>query len=441
MPLPARGASFAAHALWLSALLACSGEAETSTAYDPGVGGGLGGAALKAGDGTGVGGTGTAGTVVEVGGAGEASMPPAGGMAGEGDGFAGTGGGAPAMPTPRLAHPGILNSAAELSAIRAHVMAKEEPWLSAFTSLQKSSYGSLQYQAKPFAVVECGSYNMPNVGCSQMVDDGMAAYAHALLWTVTRQQAHATLALRIIDAWATTYQKNLESNSPLVVGWATPWYANAAELLRYSDAGWSDAGIERFNRLLALWLPYVDKDEGPSNNWMQSRIEAHMAIAVFLDDAMELNMAVTRWSRWLPKYILDSGEGMETCRDLGHLGLGVRSLLYAAETAWQQGTDLFTPNQARLAKFIELHGSWMLGKAAVPSSVCEGKVVAAQGDAQGIAPPSGGGRMPLEILYVHLHDRLGQGLPNLRQMLQVGRPIGPGHWVTKLETLSHGQPL
>jgi hypothetical protein len=49
--------------------------------------------------------------------------------------------------------------------------------------------------------------------------------------------------------------------------------------------------------------------------------------------------------------------------------------------------------------------------------------------------------MPLEILYLHLHDRLGQGLPNLRQMLQVGRPLGPGHWVTKLETLSHGQPL
>jgi hypothetical protein len=382
--------------------------------------------------------------------AGAAGAPASGGAASAGGGEASTGtdvgaaGGDAATspePTTRLSHPGILNSAAELVAIKAHVLAREEPWASAFMSLQKSAYGSLEYRAHPFAVVECGSYNMPNIGCNEMVDDGMAAYAHALLWSLTGAQAHADLALEIIDAWAKTYQKNLQSNSPLVVGWATPWYANAAELLRYSDAGWSDAGIERFRRLLSLWLPYVDQDDGPTNNWMQSRIEAQLAIAVFFDDPAELAKGEERWKRWLPEYIMDSGEGMETCRDLGHLGLGVRSLLYAAQTAWHQGTDLFTPNQARLAKFIELHGSWMLGKTAVPSSICGGKVVARQGDVQGIAPPNGGGRMPLEILYAQLHDRLGQNLPNLREMLRLGRPLPPAHWVGKFETLSHGQPL
>jgi hypothetical protein len=380
---------------------------------------------------------GAGGMAAAPGGNGGASFPPGG----ETSGAAGGNGRATSGPTTRLSHPGILNSASELVAIKAHVLAREEPWASAFTSLQNSPYASLEYRAKPFAVVECGSYNMPNIGCSEMVDDGMAAYAHALLWSLTGEQVHADLSLQIIDAWAKTYQKNIQSNSPLVVGWATPWYANAAELLRYSDAGWSDAGLERFRRLLSLWLPYVDQDEGPTNNWMQSRIEAHLAIAVFFDDPAELAKGEERWKRWLPKYILDSGEGMETCRDLGHLGLGVRSLLYAAQTAWHQGTDLFTPNQARLAKFIELHGSWMLGKAAVPSSICGGKVIARQGDAQGIAPPNGGGRMPVEILYAHLHDRLGQNLPNLREMLRLGRPLPPSHWVSKFETLSHGQPL
>jgi len=444
MPLFARAVAFAAPVLLLLAQIACSAEGDVIASGDPSPGerASAGGVAASASGGSSLAGSSPAGgTAAALGGTGGVASPPAGGAAADEDAGAAGGGGETPMPATRLVHPGILNSAAELRTIQAHVSAKHEPWLSALTSLRTSSYASLTYQAEPFAVVECGSYNMPDIGCSEIVDDGMAAYAHALLWSLTGEQAHADLAVRVIDAWANTYQKNLQSNSRLVVAWATPWYANAAELLRYSNAGWSDAGVARFKQLLALWRPYVDQDEGPANNWMQSRIEAHMAIAVFLDDPNELKKAEARWSYWLPKYILDSGEGMETCRDLGHLGLGVRSLLYAAETAWQQGTDLFTPNQARLAKFIELHGSWMLGKAAVPSSICGGKVLARQGDAQGIAPPNGGGQMPLEILYLHLHDRLGQSLPNLREMLQQRRPLAPSHWVTKFETLTHGQPL
>lgn len=454
MSASGRSSCLVGPALLLSLVVACSGEAEDprSGAATSGAASvpeqataGVGGAAPNAGSAGVLGGSplvGGAGAAANgVGGSGMGLSPAGAGGEDRMGGSGGSDGTTTPVPTTRLVHPGILNSAAELADVRAHVKAKQEPWSSAFTALQKSSYASLTYQAKPFAVVECGSYNMPNIGCSQIVDDGMAAYAHALAWSVTGERAHAELALQIIDAWAKVYEKNLQSNSPLVVGWATPWYANAAEILRYSDAGWTEAGIERFNRLLRLWLPYVDEDDGPTNNWMQSRIEAHMAIAVFFDDPQELQRAEQRWQRWLPKYILDSGEGMETCRDLGHLGLGVRSLLYAAQTAWQQGTDLFTPNQARLAKFIELHGAWMLGKTAVPSSICAGKILARQGDAQGIAPPQGGGRMPLELLYAHLHGRLGQSLPNLREMLQSGRPLGPGHWVTKFETLTHGLPL
>jgi hypothetical protein len=83
----------------------------------------------------------------------------------------------------------------------------------------------------------------------------------------------------------------------------------------------------------------------------------------------------------------------------------------------------------------------MLGKAAVPSTVCGGVVLARESDTVGIQPPTGGGPMPLEILYARLHGRLGMTLPNRRDMIQAGRPVGAAQWVQKWETLTYGGPL
>ena len=38
----------------------------------------------------------------------------------------------------------------------------------------------------------------------------------------------------------------------------------------------------------------------------------------------------------------------ETCRDLGHVQLGYATLVNTAETAWQQGVDLYGEEQDRL---------------------------------------------------------------------------------------------
>ncbi len=374
----------------------------------------------------------------------------------------------------RLVHPGVLNSRAELEFIRARVAAKQEPWLGAFKALQGSRYATDNYQATPFSVVACGSYNQPNEGCNQIVEDGMAVYARALLWSITREQRHADKALQIIDAWARKYQKNTESNARLVVAWAAPWYVNGAEILRNSGAGWSEAAIARFTGMLQKMLPYVKENTRPENNWIQSRIEAHMAIAVFMDDPDELKQAVARFRFWLPIYIYQKSDGnapinapgrstaqtysvwkstasqtsfvdglaMETCRDLGHLGLGVGSMMYAAETAYQQGIDLFTPNKKRFSDFLELHGSWTTGTVKVPTNICGGVVKARQADSAGIKPPQGGGSKAWEIAYSHLHDRLGMTLPFIQQMISEERPTGGSKWVSKWETLTHaGRPL
>jgi hypothetical protein len=379
-----------------------------------------------------------------------------------------------------LHHPGILNSQAQLDSLKANVKANLQPWKNAYTQLAASNYSSLNYADKAYDTVACGSYNKPNIDCTQIVDDGMAVYSLSLMWAITNDQRYAAKAIQIISDWSSLYVTNTNSNARLVVAWAAPWFANGAEILRYYNAGavssgWTAAGIQQFIGMLNKFLPFVEDNTAPMNNWMQSRIEAQMAIAVFKDDQAELNSAIARWKSWLPIYIYESSDGnapvngpgystaqtlsiwkststgtrfvngmaMETCRDLGHLGLGFGSMMYAAETAYQQGTDFFADGgtKKRLADFVEVHGSWMLGLTAVPDSICGGVVLAGENAAAGISPPSGGGQKVWEIAYDHLALQHGVSLPNTKAMILKNRPVGAAHWVQKWETLTAGENL
>ena len=350
-------------------------------------------------------------------------------------------------------HPGVLNSQAELDFVRAKIAANQQPWKQAFDNLAGSPYASLTYTASPYVTVACGSYNNPNIGCTEMVDDGMAAYSQALMWAYGRDPRHASIAIAIMNAWSARYQNNTESNSRLVVAWATPWFVNAAEIIRYTNAGWSSADIARFEGMLGKFLPYVKNDDKPYNNWIHSRVEAQLAIAVFTNNRTEFNEGTTRWTKYVrnsiyqqtdavrPSWASSGLNGMtdETCRDLGHLKLGINSMMYAGQIAWEQGVDLFGPEKKRLTDFFELHGGWMTGSKAVPSSVCGGQVMAGANDATGIQPPNGGGGAAFEIAYNHLHSRLNySALPYTLQLINRHRPATAGHWVFKWETLTHG---
>lgn len=370
-------------------------------------------------------------------------------------------------------HPGILNNKTELDFIKSKIKDGQEPWKSSFEKLKSSSYSSLDYNYQPFALVECGSYNKPNIGCNDIVDDGMAVYSLALMWYFTDNIQYANKAIEIINAWSDLYEKNTNSNARLVVSWSTPWYVNGAEILRYTNAGFLESEIRKFTEMLDKFLPYTLDETMPGNNWIQSAIEAHIAIAVFKDDRVLFNQAVDRWKFRVKTYIYQDTDGpkpltmpyktesqtestwrstatstayidglaMETCRDLGHLNLGFNSMVYAAETAWKQGVDLYSPEKKRLSDFMELHGSWMTGAVAVPSTICDGKVIAAASDTSGIKPPTGGGKTSWEIAYSHLHNRLGIDLPYTKQLIISTRPKNAAHWVSKWETLTHGSML
>nr|WP_294897621.1 alginate lyase family protein [uncultured Pedobacter sp.] len=366
-------------------------------------------------------------------------------------------------------HPGILNTQAQIDFFVEKVKAGQQPWKDAYEKLKESPYSSLSYKDLPYISVDCGSYNNPNVGCDQQVLDGMAVYCQSLMYLITKDEQYAISATKILMDWSNTYQKNTKSNSRLVVSWAAPWYTNGAEILRYNYPGWKKENTDSFNAMLDKFLPYVTDDTMSGNNWVLSSIEAHIAIAIFKSDRAMFNAAVERWKLRTKTYIFQSSDGpvpitipgktsaetenkwkddatstsyvdgmaMETCRDLGHLNLGFNSMIYAAESAWNQGTDLFSVEKKRLTDFMELHGSWMTGAVAVPKNICDGKVRITESDATGIAPPKGGGQSAWEIAYSHLHDRLRIPLPYTAEMIDHQRPRGVFKWVGKPETLTH----
>jgi hypothetical protein len=372
-------------------------------------------------------------------------------------------------------HPGILNSQAELDYIKEKSINGIQPWKKAYDVLKVSPYASLTYQSKPIPTMDCWSYNKDKNGnyvpqCKTFVEDAMAAYSTALMWYITEDKRYAAKSIDILNGWAKVYQSNTGSNARLNVSWAAPWFVNAAEILKHGNAGgtsgWTQTDIAKFNTMLEKFLPYVKDENMPGNNWVQSAIEAHIAIAIFTDNRAEFNNAVSRWKTRVKTYIYQSTDGatpldypsghvninsskwngtrtfvdglcMETCRDLGHMKLGINSMMYAAQAAYEQGVDLFTLEQKRLSDFLELHGSWMTGAKAIPSAINGGLVIPGPG-APGIKPPAGGGQTAFEIAYNHLHTRLNKNLPYTLQMINNKRPASAGQWVFKWETLTHG---
>jgi hypothetical protein len=366
-------------------------------------------------------------------------------------------------------HPGLLIDQKQIGFMLQKIEAAEEPWRTAYENLNKSKYASLTYAYKAFDNVECGSYNKPNVGCNNHVEDGMAAYCYALLFILKQDSRYAERAVEIINAWSSTYQKNTNTNANLVVSWATPWFVNAAELLKYNYPAWKKEDEVRFIGMLDKFLPYVLNEYSAGNNWIQSAIEAHFAIAVFKDDKILFENAIERWKTRVKTYIYQTSDGskpintlnktdaqmaaiwkststgtgyidglaMETCRDLGHLNLGFNSMMYAAEIAYKQGVDLFSLEQKRLTDFMELHASWMTGSVEVPKTICCGVVKVQEADDTGIKVNVGGGQTAWDIAYNHLHDRLNAKLPYTEKMLMNARPQSITRWVSKGETLSH----
>ena len=355
-------------------------------------------------------------------------------------------------------HPGILLNRAQLDLVRDKIKQGAQPWKAAYDTMAASGWAALTWAPKPRDVVECGAGSNPNLGCSDERADAEAAYTHALLWHFTGDEAHARKAVEILDAWAKVLKDHTNSNARLQTGWAGAVFPLAAEILRATYPGWGAAQVDQFKRMLATaYLPVLIKGAASTNgNWELVMIEAVLAIAVFNEDRASFDQGLAMWRKRVPAYMYLKTDGLtlpppggskstpaaliaywqgqttfvdglaqETCRDFGHTQWGIAAALAGAETALQQGVDLYAGESARLTAALEFHADYVLGKA-VPPWLCGGTLSLG-------AVPS------FEIGYNHLHNRLGLALPLTERYLaeKTRKSASPVSYFIVWETLTH----
>lgn len=368
-----------------------------------------------------------------------------------------------------------MNSLSELQAIKQHLANGEEPWTTELGHLQARVAARKLHTPPNDRKIFCGGYNLDENGkkiveCDYAVENGIDAYSLALLGYLTDSEGDSDEAIRFISAWADNFQgfdpeprPGAQGNNALLqAGWTAPWFANAAEILRYTYAGWNADLTQRVASFLGLLLPQVsDETKGSPANWLHSRIEAHVAIAIFLDDAVMLKRATQQWQANTPSYFYIAADGpsppkpnrpisdaslrslwdtpqyvpgmtLETCRDLGHQGLGVRSIFNTLAMAHVQGLDLLAGNdiRERLRTFLEEQAKWMLAKKD-PDGACNEPIIVQ------VSPVTTHMDSAQPVPYEFGCGLLGAPLlPTASAAITTRPPTRAARWVTKWETLT-----
>jgi hypothetical protein len=327
-------------------------------------------------------------------------------------------------------HPGVLHNRAELDFVRKKVRAAEEPWISAWQALAAHRYASLDWKPRAHPHVTRGPRARPRLGAGEMMEDCTAAYTHALHWSISGERAHAAKAIEILDNYADTLQSVTKHDARLLVGMSGVHFANAAELIAHSEAGWPAERRERFGRMLReLLYPVIENFFPTANgNWDTSMIQTMMAMGVFLDDQAMFQRGVDYYRQGkgngcLTNYLKPSGQCQESGRDQHHTQMGLGYLGVAAEIAWKQGIGLYSVAGNRLAAGYEYNSKYNLGHE-VPFERFVS--VGEKYDHTKISEVGRGCQCPVhEIVYRHYHGRQALPMEFTGQMLKKTRPENP----------------
>ncbi len=267
----------------------------------------------------------------------------------------------------KFIHPGIDQTSADLEYMKKQVLKGEQPWNDAFDRLKTKT--DLNFKVIPHAHVMRGPYGKPNIGGDDLSKGANMAYNCALLWYITNDKSYAGKAIEIINAWSPVVWDFDYNDAKLLAGWTGYLFCNAAEILKYSNAGWQAKDQEAFtNMLTTVYYPLLRYYYPQANgNWDGAIIHSILAIGVYTDNREMFSNAVDHFlygnvNGSLLKYIYPSGQCQESTRDQGHVQLGLGEFAGAARIAYTQGVDLFSVANNRLALGYEYTARFVTGE-------------------------------------------------------------------------------
>lgn len=295
-----------------------------------------------------------------------------------------------------FSHPGLLHTQADFDRIKQKVNAGQNPWLAGWNKLINNSHSSASYSLQGPVVTLIRGGNSREVpepdNYSTAFNDAAAAYQNAIRWKVTGDVAHANKAIQILNAWASTCTSIIgDSNKALGAGLYGYQFANAAEIMRDYN-GWATADFNNFKLWMKnVWYPvsyqFITTHWNTCvshywANWDLCNIASIMSIAVLTDDVPMYTFAINylmngSGNGQLLKAInhihaksanddIALGQIQESGRDQGHALLCMGLIGTIAQTAGNQGEDLWSYNDNMIMKGAEYLAKYNYANLDVP---------------------------------------------------------------------------
>jgi hypothetical protein len=326
-------------------------------------------------------------------------------------------------------HPGLLHNRDDLERMRAAVAAKSQPTFAGFEVFRADPASQASYRMKgPFE--EIG--RAPSVYAAEFDQDANAAYQCAMMWAITRNRAYAEKSIAIVNGWSATLQRCTGVDAVLMAGLGPFKLINAAEILRYTDAGWPDVDAQRCERMFKEVIYPVTKDFAlfANGNWDAAAMRMNLAIGVFCNDRDVFERALRYYVNGagngrLTHYVInDAGQCQESGRDQPHTQLGLALLGDCCEIAWHQGLNLYGYADNRLLKGFEYTAKFNLGEKVPFTETLDrtGKYHHMKISTYG----RGQLRAVHEEIYNHYVNRAGLAAPWTTKAAEKIRPEGPG---------------
>ncbi len=304
-------------------------------------------------------------------------------------------------------HPGGLHTQADFDRIKRQLAEGHPIVTEAYNRLKSAEYAQASIQTYPVeTIIRGGSGGQNYINAAR---GATMAYQNALRWKIEGTEANAKAAVRILMAWAKTCKLvSGDSNWALAAGLYGYEFAQAAELMRDYE-GWKREDFDAFKQwMLTVWYPgninFLRGRNGTWENWVgnQGGIRpghywsnwplcnalAVISIGILCDDVFIYNQGMSFMkydqvgtfvdprtadpilsdgcTEFIGNLIVTTtespletgaygklGQMQESGRDGGHAAMALGLAVDICKVAWNQGDDLFSYMDNRMAAGIE----------------------------------------------------------------------------------------
>lgn len=217
-------------------------------------------------------------------------------------------------------HPGLWHSHDDLERIRTNVLSNKDPWASTFTLFSADTYSLSNYTMQgPHSILSRGKTS----NYTSFAHDARAAWQNALMWYITKDQAHWGRSTTILDAWGSNLTDIIGIDRSLLIGLDGDLFVNAAEIMRW-EGNWTEAGASwkggsGFSNQL-YWLFSRQAAVIGQGNYGMVSIKSLLSFAVYLDDVTLYNYVMNAFindpcASLFAMYSPKTGQSVESGRD------------------------------------------------------------------------------------------------------------------------------